>query len=266
MAITDLTELVEAHPGIRSVFQRAGVNCNQGEFGSMWKTAGTPAPGVNPPTGAGEVPTRATTGAIGPPANAGGADKLYLAEYTAIATQTALGALLYDRLVHTSGLVGNLNTLQTVNSVSVNRPDSSGEGVLLTLECYTAIGATAATVTCSYTNQAGTAGRTSEAVTANGMQATDMLLIPLQAGDTGVRSVESVTLSASTGTAGNFGVTLMYPYLWGQERGIGGTSRMFHDWLDVGLPEIADDACLALALTDSGSTSDITGLLRFIQG
>lgn len=267
MAITDLAELVSAHPGLVVHYVRAGVNPNSGEFGSTWKSGGVqPPPGVNPPSGAGEVPTRATLGAFGPPSNAGGSDKLYLADHRIVGSQTALGMLLYDRLVHTSGLVGNINTPQVINTVAVTRPDASGEGVLLVLECYTSLGATASTVTVSYTNQDGTAGRTSEAVAINGLQTNDMLLIPLQSGDTGVRSVESVTLSASTGTAGNFGVTLMYPITWGQERGLGGTTRVEHDWLDLGLPEIADDACLAFAITDSGSTSDIIGQLRFIQG
>jgi hypothetical protein len=38
-------------------------------------------------------------------------------------------------------------------------------------------------------------------------------IMPLQAGDRGVKSVESLTLSASTGTAGNFGLTLFRPIM-----------------------------------------------------
>jgi hypothetical protein len=73
---------------------------------------------------------------------------------------------------------------------------------MIWLEIYTLIGTTATTVTCSYTNQAGTSGRTTPAMTFGGTG------LPLQQGDTGVRSVQSVTVLATTGTAGAFGVVL----------------------------------------------------------
>ena len=79
---------------------------------------------------------------------------------------------------------------------------------------YTAIGTTATTVTIDYTNQAGTSGRVSTA-TLIGSNVTSpagsFLPIPLADGDTGVRSVQSVTLLATTGTAGNMGVVLYRP-------------------------------------------------------
>jgi hypothetical protein len=82
---------------------------------------------------------------------------------------------------------------------------------MIGLTIYSAIGGTATTVTVSYTNQAGVLGRTTaiQAIGGSGNSTAGRLIfLPLQAGDTGVRSVESVTLAATTGTAGNIGVTL----------------------------------------------------------
>ena len=82
----------------------------------------------------------------------------------------------------------------------------------IALTIYTQIGTTAVTVTASYTNSAGTSGRTTQAVVIGGTayrEAGRVILLPLQSGDTGARAVASVTISATTGTAGAFGVTLV---------------------------------------------------------
>jgi hypothetical protein len=82
------------------------------------------------------------------------------------------------------------------------------------VEIYTVIGTTARTITASYTNQAGTSGRTTIAanIGATGFrEETRAIFLPLASGDTGVQAVASVTLSGTTGTAGNFGVTVLQP-------------------------------------------------------
>jgi hypothetical protein len=124
--------------------------------------------------------------------------------------------LVCDRLVHSGGLSGTTTGAQTTNlpTAALTRY-TSGVGVMIGLEIYTAIGTTATTATVSYTNQAGTAGRTTKDIVigATGANAAGRILpCPLQDGDTGVLSVESVTLAASTvSAAGNFGVTLFKP-------------------------------------------------------
>jgi hypothetical protein len=71
-----------------------------------------------------------------------------------------------------------------------------------------------------------------------------MTLLPLQQGDSGVRAVASVTAAASTGTVGNFGVTLFKPLM---SIPVVGPVIQDHDAL-VGLASqferIIDDACL----------------------
>jgi hypothetical protein len=83
------------------------------------------------------------------------------------------------------------------------------------LEVYAAVGTTAATATISYTNSDGTPGRTGT-VTIGGTGNAAVgrtYIMGLQSGDKGVISVQSVTLNGTTGTAGNFGITLFKPLI-----------------------------------------------------
>lgn len=122
--------------------------------------------------------------------------------------------LIVDVLNISGGLNATLTTPQTTNlpTAALTRY-TSGAGVQAGLIMHAAHGTAASFATCSYTNQDGVSGRTSGSIllTNNARQGGNVRLLPLQAGDTGVRSVESVTLSASTATAGNFGVVLFKP-------------------------------------------------------
>jgi hypothetical protein len=225
---------------------------------SYWTFSGHIPAGATPPTGAGEVPTNATTGAI-PFTNPTGGKKSYLTHLRGYP-----GSLyLYDRLVHTSGLACNVTTAQTVNSVSVNRPDATGAGTDLFLEFYVASGASLSTATVSYTNQSGTSGRTTLSVNvgssySNYLEA--LVWCPLAAGDTGVRSVQSVTLAGSLGAASNMGIVIArkiayLPFIWsGVQRGP----------FDLGLPVISDNACMWIIGAGGGAAYEAT--LTVAQG
>jgi hypothetical protein len=124
--------------------------------------------------------------------------------------------IVADILNHSGGLVADVATEQTTNlpTAALTRY-TSGVGVMAGLLVTTAIGTTATTFTFSYTNQAGTAGRISQPVvigsTAVGNAIGTFAPICLADGDTGVRSVESVTLAATTGAPGVMGVVLFKP-------------------------------------------------------
>jgi hypothetical protein len=120
--------------------------------------------------------------------------------------------LLVDRLSHQGGLVANTTSTQTTNlpTAALTRY-TNGNNVMAGIEIFTSLGSTATTATVSYTNQNGTSGKTSKPFVIGGASYLDVnriLFIPLDDGDTGVRSVESVTLAADTTTAGSFGVFL----------------------------------------------------------
>jgi hypothetical protein len=122
-----------------------------------------------------------------------------------------------DLLNHSGGLDGTVTTEQTTNlpTAALTR-HTGGDGVMIGLVLYTTIGTTATTISVRYTNQAGTANQVSTATSFGGTNfnaGSRLILIPLAAGDTGVRSVEGVTLTATTGAAGNFGVCLFKPLM-----------------------------------------------------
>lgn len=111
--------------------------------------------------------------------------------------------MLCDRLWHNSGIDVTNTGAQTINSVAWPARDTNGSTngaeVFVGLEVSTVCGAATPTITASYTNSAGTAGRTSTTLVATTSSAPVGSFFPLglQAGDVGVRSVQTITLSAS---------------------------------------------------------------------
>lgn len=138
----------------------------------------------------------------------------YLARFTRPSNSGALASApqsyygLVDRLWENSGIDRTLTTAQTINSVTWPARDlngsTNGEGVYLALEVSSVMGTGTPTITVSYTNSAGTSGRTGTGIFPAAANAGigSWWPIGLQAGDTGVRSVQSITFSATWGTAG----------------------------------------------------------------
>lgn len=122
-----------------------------------------------------------------------------------------------DVLNQSGGLDASLNpgTEQTTNlpTAALTR-HTSGVGVMAALICYAQNGSTATTFTVRYTNQDNTPNRTSTAQTFGGAgfrEALRLIMVPLQAGDTGVRSVQGVTFAATTGSNAAIGIVLFKP-------------------------------------------------------
>lgn len=172
---------------------------------SLWRSS-LPTP-TNPTAAA--VPDRLGLGAFGQPSG-----NWRLAKVRASA-EAAGAVMVVDRLSHQGGLDGTVTTPQTTNlpTAALTRY-TNGEGVMAGLEVHTLIGSTSALASMSYTNTTPTAGRVSDGavIGTSSRNAVGVFVpLPLQAGDTGVRSVESVTLDISTGTVGAFGVVLYKP-------------------------------------------------------
>ena len=161
-----------------------------------------------------------------------------------------------DLLNISGGLDGTVTTAQTTNlpTAALTRY-TNGEGVWIALVIHTQVGSTTTTVTVSYTNQAGTSGRTTTALQFGGTgyrEVRSFIILPLQAGDTGVRSVESVTLAATTGTAGAFGVALFKPLCAMTLENTAGAmpiDAVSSGGFTASLAECDDDACLTFAVT-----------------
>jgi hypothetical protein len=120
----------------------------------------------------------------------------------------------------------------------------------------------------TYTNQAGTGSRTSTInIGATGFrEVTRAQRIPLAAGDTGIRAIEKVKLTATTGTLGNFGITLAQPLAW-IPVGVAGSAG----WRDYttglpGIPVIDPDACLALMFIPAAATApELWGCIATVE-
>jgi hypothetical protein len=215
-----------------------------GRVQSLWRFDGMPCGGAVPPTVA-TAPDNTTAGAIGQ-ASPGGGRQQWLT-YVSCGGLNAGGIMIYDRLLHISGLNGTVVLPQTVGGTLTR--NTGGIGNQIWIEIYSLIGTTGTTVTASYTNQAGTPGRTTAAIAFGGTalrEPTRLFCLPLQAGDTGVQSVEDVTLAGTTGTAGDFGVTIMKPVLWLPVTFLGAGGDFSALSKGRGPVEIESGACLSM--------------------
>lgn len=186
---------------------------------------------------------------------------------------------LHDRLMHMGGLSGTVTTAQTVNldidanlatdDLGARKGDANYSDVQWWLEWYTATGSSVVTATVNVTYNDGTSGN----LTAQSLAATRPAshMIPLNglipAADSGkfIRDVNTVTLSATTGTAGNFGVTatryrgaLFLPIA---------NARWTADWAGLGIPEIGNNSCLfAIMMTSTTSTGTLRATGKITHG
>jgi hypothetical protein len=178
-----------------------------GAYHSLWKTAGSGGVGVNPPTGVGAICDKNTAGAL-PLLSVTSPTKLYLSNLS-VASGSVGVLFLFDRLWANSGLSGISTITQPVNAPALPRV-TTGEGLLLFVEIYTATGTAAQTLTVTYTNSDGVAGRTATA----SLIATPVAgqIIPIFLPDKGLSltaPIQSVILSGTTGAQGDFGLTIV---------------------------------------------------------
>lgn len=267
MAFASLDSIIAAlgaGNGEVSQYSKTSITTTLGRFYSLFKSAGLPAAGSTPTTGAGDVPTNATTGAI-KFTSPSGSNKKHLLRMSCMGP-TAGMVFLCDRLVETSGLSGTVTTAQTVNSVALTRY-TDAVGVMCAIEVYSQLGATSRTATISYTNQDGTAGRSGTiTIPANALAQEFIGPMTLQGTDTGVQSVQTVTLSASTGTAGDFGITL-YKDLASIPYNANTLEERDEVLQLMNLPELKSGACLALyAYATTTSLGLQQGELGMAQG
>lgn len=170
------------------------------------------------------------------------------------------GLIVVDLLNISGGLNPTLTTEQTTGlpTAALTRY-TNGEGVMVGLILYVQNGSIGTTVTIRYTNQAGTPNRVSTATTfaSTGFREQNtFILIPLAAGDTGVRSVEGVTFASSTASNGNTGVCLFKPLTMISLESA--TGAMPLDSVSTGgiinsLAEVNPNACLTLLTIPSSS-------------
>jgi hypothetical protein len=235
-----------------------------GRPASLWLYDGQPSAGVAPTTVA--IPDNTTAGGLLQTDPGGGRQKFL---YSMFATGLVPGTLiLYDRLLHIGGLSATSTSAQTVGGTLTRY--TNGAGNVAWAEIYTIIGTTATTIKLSdYTNQAGTDNQVGPTTAFGGTgfrEVTRIIDFPLASGDSGIRDIDSVQVTASTLTAGNFGVTIAHPLAYIGVGAAGGTGwRDFATGLP-GIPEILTDACLAFRWRPQLTTApEIYGGLSMLE-
>lgn len=266
IAITTRDGLIAAiAAGRTNQFMKAAITTAVGFWYVYFRSAGMPGTAGTAPTTTGTALSRTSPGAIPIPAPSATS---YISSFEG--TNTVGGTLLLaDRLVEFGGLSGIVTTAQNVSALALPARATTATDVELWLEIYTLAGATAsATVTASYTNQAGTAGRTATligGIPASGTPINRSYQFALQAGDTGVQSVQSLTLGTSTGTAGNIGLVLRRSLLFGMF--VAGNTSFTQGWAETDLQICPDDACMELLILPFGANSGtLQGNFGIAQG
>lgn len=253
MSIASINDLLAALPSAqRTQFYKASATTKgAGFYHSTWTLAGEPGAGAAAGvllTGA--APTYTTAGAM-KIRNPGAGNTMYIAGADILGGANPAALILYDRIWHNSEAVGNSTSDQTITSTAWTR-STDGLGTELWLEVYSAFGNTNTTFTVTYTNTDNTASRVATlAYTGGTPVAGQAMRIPLQAGDSGLLSIQKVSLTPSTGSAGNFGLTVAKRLC---TIGLPTTAGDKRDWYQLGLPTVSSSACIAGFLACSGTT------------
>ena len=272
MTITSRDGLIKAlgNNSSRFILDKANIASQAaGTYVSLWRATGQPGQGAIPAATA--VCNNTTLGGMGftqqtSPATSYGS-------YMEVATSnSAMTVEIHDRLAHMGGLNGTLTTAQTVsldlstlaatNNISNRIGDANYSDVQWWLEWYTATGATAVAVTVNVTYNDGTTGALASASLAATRPVGFMLslnaLIPAAASGKYIRAVNTITLSATTGTAGSFGVTATRPRM--TLAAPIANMKFVADWAQLGFPEIFNESCLfPIVLTSTTSTGTVRG-------
>ena len=274
--ITNRDQLIDAlaNNSTRIVIDKALIaNAAAGQYHSLWRATGQPGQGAIP-TAAANC-NQSTTGCL-TFSQQTAPTKSYLAYLEAASSNSAMTMEVHDRLMDRGGLNGTLTTAQPVgldfNGVTADNMverigDSNYSDIQWWLEWYTDTGAAVVTATVAVTYSDGTTGNLTGVSLATARRASFMQslngLIP--AAGKFIRAVNTVTLSASTGAAGNFGVTatrlrgsLFMPIA---------NAKFSADWANLPINTIPNSACpFIVVLASTTSTGALRGGGKIAHG
>ena len=236
---------------------------------SVFELAGNPGNGVLAGTNTvnGICPTDATAGC---PLIDFTSGNTYLSRIE-FGSSVACRIALHDMLIKAGAYAYNSGTtsLSSQPVISQRCPDYPGSGNVfgarneIWIEVVTAMtSATAWQVQVTYTNQAGTTGRTSiisAAQAAAALTIGKMFQLALQSGDTGMQKIESVIVTTGSATAGSFNVLITRP-IYTSMRMMVANDGDIHDMLKTGLPPVYNDSALILMIQADSTASGIPEL------
>jgi len=224
---------------------------------SVFDIAGNPGAGVlaGTSTTTGVVPTDATAGT--PSINAfGGGATGYLAQVD-FGSSVACRIKLFDMLWKAGAYAFNASTTgQTPTSFSSRVAGGTDyTDTQIWLEQVTA-GTGIQNVNVTYTNQAGTAGRTTGTIATAANIVGRMWRLPLQAGDTGVQGVTGVV--GSVATVGTFNILVLRPLWTGRCKTA--NDGDVHDLAKTGMPIVYADSALYMTIAPDSTATGIPEL------
>lgn len=214
----------------------------------------------------GVVPTDVTTGF---PSIAFSTGVGYLSKVEfggSVAARVSLFDMLFKAgtYAYTAG-TSNLASQPAISSRCPDYPGSGtvfGKGNEIWIEVSTAFATgNAWTIQVTYTNDQGTTGRTSivsPALAAAALTIGKMFQLSLQAGDTGVQTIESVIVTnpVTAMTAGAVNVLILRP-LWTSGRIKAANDGDIHDMLKTGLPIVYSDSAIMAQIAADGVSSGV---------
>ena len=197
-----------------------------------------------------------------------------LSAHTVTTTAVPLPMILCDYLLYYP-FIDMADTSSLTTSETLSRYETGAGVQVMAVEVAAQVGGTSFNIT--YTNQDGVAGRTSQTVTCNTQVSTGTIIttaastvgcsgpfIPLQAGDTGVRSIQGVTFLSND--VGLITLVLVKPIATLGLYDITGVSEKDFGHHTQTMPTIADDAYLNFICLPSGTLSAATiyGMAEFV--
>lgn len=217
--------------------------------------------------------TTSTLGGTFPFSNAG-SGVTYISKLQAFHGAANFYSGFFDLLWYNTGIAIATTTGQTINSVTLPARDSGGttNGVGVTAWLYCAVATTNAgaitNTTITYTNSANTGSRTGTiGLTGWPATATAGTFIPftLQAGDYGIRSIQTLTLGTSyvTGTVN----LILARHLTSMSTNAV-TSGWLADWAITGLPILYNGTAMSFYVyqTATASTLSVSGQINLTNG
>ena len=248
MAITTQDGLLNALGGAQVLqWNKANVTAVAGRATSLWSGAGRPGVGSTTlgQAAAGVVPTDADTG-FHTFTNPGSGNS-YVGRVSGISAASGLIMLMDVLWIWGSGGSGwNVTTTtaqSTTSPAALTRPNANGAATEAWLEILATMGVGAATPTLSYTDESGNSGATTSGMNTSYVASAvvgSCFAFNLAAGDTGVRSIQSLTLTTSM-TSGTARVMITrrvaeFPCIANQ--------GFLYDAYDLGMPQVYNDAAL----------------------
>jgi hypothetical protein len=279
MTIDSADALISAmgNSSSRLIIEKASIsNAAAGQVQSLWRATGQPGQGAIPTSVA--VCDNTTVGCIGFTQQVAPATS-YVGILQGLCANAGTTLELHDRLAHFGGLNGTLATAQTVNmdlstllatsNLDARKGDANYSDVSWWVEWYSDTGSPGVNVTVNAKFNDGTDANLTAFAIAATRRASSMIQLNTQiaAAQAGkyIRGINSVTLSVTTGTAGNFGVTAtrfraaMYKPV--------ANARFTNNWADLGLPEVHNGSCIfPIQLASTPTTGVVRATGKIVHG